>query len=294
MTPTRYAVVTPVRNEAENLPRLANSLAALPRRPDEWIIVENGSTDATATVVRDLMAHHRWIQLVEASSGSEGARALPIVLAFQTGIESVSPSSEFIAKVDADITVPFTYFDILLERFAADPRLGIVSGTCLERRDGVWVERFGTGSSVWGAARMYRRSCLEQLLPLESRTAWDWIDAAEANVLGWRTLVVRDEPFHHHRREGDREQSRWDQWSAQGHAAFYLGYRPSYLVVRALYRSVRDPAALALLHAYVRSAFRREERCRKAALVAHVREQQRLRNLTRRAAEALGRNAVGR
>lgn len=293
-TTAQYAVVTPVRDEAESLPRLAESLAAQTSSPETWVVVENGSTDETAEIAHKLASRHRWIRVVDAAAGPEGERARPIVLAFQAGIAALSPRPQFIAKVDADVTLPPEYFEGLLEKLDTDRILGVVSGTCFEQHDGAWLERFGTGSSVWGAARVYRWTCLEQLLPLENRTAWDWIDVAEANVRGWRTAVARDQPFYHHRREGDRARTRWAQWSSQGYAAHYLGYRPSYLLVRALYRSLRDPAALALVSSYAGAALLRQERCRKTALVEHVREQQLLRNLTRRATEALGRDAATR
>lgn len=293
-TAVRYAVITPVRNEAENLPRLAESLATQTRLPETWVVVENGSTDETAEVARALASHYPWLRVVDMPRTPDNERARPIVLAFETGFESLSPPPPFVAKVDADVTLPAGYFEGLLERMAIDPDLGVVSGTCLEEHDGAWRERFGTGSGVWGAARVYRWTCLEQLLPLEERTAWDWIDVAEANVRGWSSTVARELPFYHHRREGDRARTRWAQWSSQGQAAHYLGYRPSYLFVRAIYRSSRDPAALALIYAYARASLRRQDRCRKSALVAHVREQQLLRNLTRRATEALGRNAATR
>jgi hypothetical protein len=59
-------------------------------------------------------------------------------------------------------------------------------------------------------------------------------------------------------------------------------------MIRALYQSVRDPAALAMLSAYAGAGVHRSERCQKPALIAHLREQQRLRSLGRRAAEARG------
>ena len=46
----RYAVITPARNEADNLPRLAESLRSQSVPPLVWLIVDNGSTDATADI----------------------------------------------------------------------------------------------------------------------------------------------------------------------------------------------------------------------------------------------------
>jgi hypothetical protein len=69
----------------------------------------------------------------------------------------------------------------------------------------------------------------------------------------------------------------------------YLGYRPSYLAIRAAFKGVRDPAALGLLSGYVDEAVHRRPRCPRTGVTAWVREQQRWRRLARRASEARGR-----
>lgn len=288
MTARSYAIVTPVRNEAENLQRFVESVASQTVTPEVLLLVENGSSDATRELASQLASAHPWVRMTDAAAGAGPERAVPIVTAFNAGLAALAALPEVIAKLDADVTLPPWYFERLLEELDREPGLGVVSGTCFERDGDTWRERFGTGASVWGAARAYRETCLSQLLPIEPRTAWDWIDVAEAQLRGWSTRVIRDVPFYHHRREGEHAPTRWAQWSAQGRAAHYLGYRPSYLVVRALYQSVREPAALAMLSAYAGAEVRRSKRCQKPALVASLREQQRLRNLGRRAAEARG------
>ena len=47
------SLIITVRNEAESLPRLLDSIAAQTRAPDEIVIVDGGSTDATLAVLRD-------------------------------------------------------------------------------------------------------------------------------------------------------------------------------------------------------------------------------------------------
>ena len=198
-------------------------------------------------------------------------RGAPIVAAFHHGLASLDGAVPIVGQLDADLTFEADYWQRLLEALEADERLGIVSGTCLELHDGRWEERFGTGASVWGAARLYRRECLDEVLPLEPRTGWDAIDVAVANTRGWETRVFRDVPFRHHRREGSREQSRWSSWAAQGRVSHFLGYRPSYLAIRAAFKAVRDPAALGLLGGYAGEALHRRPRCSRPGVVAWVR-----------------------
>jgi GT2 family glycosyltransferase len=264
-------------------------MAAQTVLPDPWVLVENGSSDSTPELAAALAGRHSWLRVVTIAPPPAMERGGPIVHAFHEGLTSLDELPEAVAQLDADLTFPRDYFERLLRALEENERLGIVSGTCYEQQDGEWRERYGTGGNVWGAARIYRRACLEQVLPLEPRTGWDAIDVAEANALGWETRILRDLPFYHHRREASRERTRWAGWTQQGRVSHYLGYRPSYLLLRALFRAARDPTALGLLAGYAGAVIRRDRRSPRPETRAWVRRQQRLRNLARRSAEARGR-----
>ena len=68
-----------------------------------------------------------------------------------------------------------------------------------------------------------------------------------------------------------------------------MGYRFWYLALRALHHARRDPAALAMIAAYLRCALRRSERYEDRDVRSYLRTQQQLRRLPLRALEALGR-----
>jgi glycosyltransferase involved in cell wall biosynthesis len=277
-----YGIVTPARDEAARLPELARCLAAQTRRPAHWVVVDDGSTDATSDLAASFGA------TVVRLRGRTGARGGPVVRALTTGLQALD-DVDVVVKVDADVTFEPDYFERLVAAFAADPELGMASGSCWEHEGGGLRQRFGAGMGVWGATRAYRRECLRDVLPLEERQGWDEIDAARANAHGWRTQTLLDLPFVHHRVEGTRDGSRSAVWRAQGDVAHYMGYRASYVVARALFRALREPSALALLTAYASAALRRAPRLADEAAVRHVREHQRLRRLPRRALQALGR-----
>jgi poly-beta-1,6-N-acetyl-D-glucosamine synthase len=287
-----YAVVTPARDEAENLPRLASSLAAQTVRPVAWKIVDNGSTDATLEIARDLAAEHDWVHVLSLPGTSSADRGAPVVRALQAGIAALDPAPpEILVNVDADISMEPDYFERLLARFDADWSLGIASGSALELQRGDWRQRYVTGTTVWGASRAYRWECLQELLPLEERVAWDGVDEFKANARGWRTVAFEDLPFRHHRREGERDGSAWRARRNQGHAAYYLGYRPWYLVLRSLWNSRREPAALGMIWGYAVAAANREPRNSDPESRAYIRSQQSPRNLRLRALEATGRRS---
>jgi biofilm PGA synthesis N-glycosyltransferase PgaC len=291
MTAQTYAVITPVRDEAENLARLADCMQAQTIQPDAWVIVDNGSVDDTLELAERLAAVHDWIRAITAEPADVARPGAPIVRAFNVGLAQLDVLPDVVVKLDADVSMGDDYFERILAAFTADPRLGIAGGACFELRDGVWEETFVTGDAVRGASRCYRRECLEAVSPLEERVGWDGIDELKANLLGWKTRLLRDVPFRHHRRVGERDGSSTARWRRQGEGAYYMGYRFSYLTLRTLHHAVRQPAALAMIRGYAGAAVRREPRCADDAVRDYLRDQQRLTRLPSRLLEAYGRRS---
>jgi biofilm PGA synthesis N-glycosyltransferase PgaC len=282
-----YAVITPARNEAANLPRLARALGAQTVRPLEWLLVDNESTDDTAAVARELP--YGPTRIVVAAGQRVPTRGAPVALALMVGFEALgSDLPDVVVKLDADTSMAPEYFERLLAEFEADPRLGIASGTCYELEDGDWVARHATGGSVRGASRAYRRECLGDVLPLEARTGWDGIDELKAAGKGWRTTSFAHLRFDHHRPLGGRDNRRPQQPFEMGRTAHFSGYRFYYLALSAAFRARRNPAELAMIAGYVSAAVRREPRCSDPAAIAAARSQQGLRELPLRVREALG------
>ena len=283
-----YAAITPARDEAENLPRLADCLTRQTVRPAEWLVIENGSTDATPEILEQLASAHAWVSYLQIDGAARAVRGAPIVRALHTGIGALRTSPDVVVAVDADVSFEPDFFARLLEEFEDDSRLGIASGSGYEHRGGRWRQRHLTGTTVWGATRAFRSKCLTEILPFEERLGWDGVDEFKANSRGWRTRVIRDLPFFHHRQEGERDRSRWHARLQQGRVSWYVGYRLYYVVLRAVFNLARDPGALGLAAGYLGAAIRRRPRIEDPSVRAYVRQQQRPSRLPRRAREALG------
>jgi hypothetical protein len=210
------------------------------------------------------------------------------VRAFHHGLELVPPDSDIVVKLDADISMEPGHFDRLLGEFERDERLGIAGGAAYQQdADGRWRQHHGTGPGVRGAARAYRRACLDDVLPLEERMGWDTLDLVKAETRGWAVRLVPNLAFRHHREEAERDPSAYFRWRNQGAAAWYMGYRMSYIFVRTAFRMRRDLAAVGIAHGYLSSALRREPQIGDAAVRSHVRSRQRLRELPLRLREAV-------
>jgi glycosyltransferase involved in cell wall biosynthesis len=258
-----HLIVTPARNEADNLERLAESLAAQTWRPRAWLIVDNGSTDGTPDVVRELARIHEWIGLISTPSDPNPIRGRSSVRAFNEGVMSVGMHDDFVTGLDADVSFGPDYFDSLRQEFRKNSKLGIASGSCYEHDGEEWQPVHVTHPNLRGAALTYRQECLADLLPLEARHGgWEAIGIIRARARGWETAMFPDCLYFHHRPTGARDASLFASYTEEGEGAYYMWYRPSYLLLRTLYRTLarREPAATGLAWGYARAALGRKPR----------------------------------
>lgn len=285
---TTHVVVTPARNEADNLRRLGACLVEQTWRPTKWIVVDNGSTDETGDVVRELAHNHSWIELQSIGAPESVARDMGGVRAFNAALATENIRADLITNLDADVSFDSAYFGSLRRHFEERQRLGIASGLCYEPRGDHWRPVNVTHPHLRGAARTYRRECLAELLPLEERLGWDGIDAILANVRGWETGTIRTLKYLHHRPTGSRDASRFSRLAEQGSVSYYMWYRPSYLLLRTAYRILadRDVLTAGLAWGYLRSAARQGARHPEPAVREFVHRNQSFANLARRAREA--------
>jgi biofilm PGA synthesis N-glycosyltransferase PgaC len=271
----RYAIVTPVKNEEKFLPEMIDSVVNQTVRPREWIIVDDGSTDRTVVIIQRAVATHEWIRCVRIDHaggrqpGGEGA--LP------TGLRLLDLSTcGFFARLDADISFQPDYFEKLFDEFRNNPRLGIATGVCWARQGGRLVEEKHPRFHTRGPLKTYRVACFEQIGSLERVLGWDIVDEARANMLGWQTRSFRHLRVIH-QRPTQTAGGRLKGCRNVGHAAYFTGYHPLFLLARAVNTMPRRPyvlggifVGLGYLHGYVA----RKPQVNDPALIRYVRQQQ--------------------
>jgi len=240
-------------------------------------------------VAQQLAEQHDWLRVIALAGEAVPTRGGPIARAFQAGLTALDPPPDVVVIVDADVSMEPDYFARLLEKFALDATLGIASGSRFEHDGQSWLRHNATGVTVEGQCRAYRWACLPDVLPLDDSMGWDGIDAIKANLRGWSTGTFLDLGFRHHRLVGTRDGSRAKAWASEGRGAYYMGYRPYYLVFRALHHARREPGALGMIWGYASEAMRRAPRCADREVVDFLRSEQSIGRFARRVREATGR-----
>lgn len=205
-TRPKLLVVTPARNEGEHLGAVVSAMAAQTVLPDEWRIVDDGSTDATRNIAMAAAERYSWVRwsaLHDGLKAGDGLAAGRPARAFSVGVRAAAVDWEFVAKVDADVELPPDYFAVLLERMLADESLGIVGGTLIEPDVHGSERRIAVPSQhVPGALSLYRRSCFEQIGGVSGGLGWDTIDETLARMRGFRTRSYDDVTARHRRQTG--------------------------------------------------------------------------------------------
>ena len=201
----RLLVISPVRNEAEHIERVARAMSAQTRPPDAWIVVDDHSTDGTREILAGLEAELPFLQVRSSTTFAQPVRDRLAVAAeacaFNGGLHSVPwRSYTHISKLDGDIELPPRYYELLLAEFERDPELGLAGGMLLERTPSGWeIDAAPADYHVRGALKCYTLACFEAIGGIREALGWDTMDEVYARMHAFRTRSVGHLVGRHHR-----------------------------------------------------------------------------------------------
>ena len=245
--PLTYALVTPARNEAEFIAATIQSVVAQTVRPTRWIIVSDGSTDSTDDIVRQYAAQHAWIELARMPEHRDRQFAAK-AHCFNAGYARLAGVAyDIVGNLDADITLPTDYFELLLEKFSLHPRLGVAGTPFVEKRDRpgqhTYAHGFANLEHVSGACQLFRRDCFETIggyVPVKGG-AIDWIAVTTARMKGWQTRTFTERVCYHHRVLGTGNNRAWAVPFHYGRKAYYVGGHPLWAILRGFFQMKNRP-----------------------------------------------------
>ena len=86
-----YVLISPCRNEADYMRETLDTVVAQTLRPALWVIVDDGSSDATPRILAEYAARHDWIRIVTRKDRGHRAVGPGVIDAFYAGYETIRP-----------------------------------------------------------------------------------------------------------------------------------------------------------------------------------------------------------
>jgi glycosyltransferase involved in cell wall biosynthesis len=284
----RIAIVSPCRDEARTLERTIACVRAQTVLPALWIVVDDGSRDATPEILRRAAAELPWLRVVQRADRGYRALGGGVIDAFYAGLEAVDVPYDYIAKLDVDLEFGPRYFERILEHFERDSRLAGASGKVFRHEDGREVEEFMIDEMVAGPFKLYRREAFEAIGGFVRELMWDGIDFHRARMLGYRTASLPDAELRiqHLRLMGSSDRSIYRGRLRWGRGQWFMGSAFPYVAASGLFRMREKPyviGGLLIIVGYLAAAVRGLPRYADEAFRAELRRWQygRLRGLLR-------------
>jgi len=237
-------IVSPVRDEAKLIQQTLDSVVAQTVRPQEWVIVDDGSTDNTVEIVEAFAQRYPFIHLVRHEN--RGFRKLGggVVAAFKFGLTKIrSPEFAFVAKLDGDMSFGPRYLEKMFERFDHNPKLAAVSGKVFRPENGELIEEAIIDEHVAGQFKLYRWDAYQDIGGFVEEVLWDGIDVHTARMKGWDTCSFMDPDalLYHHRLMGSSDKNVLRGRLRWGRGLYFMGYHPLYTIASGLFRMREKP-----------------------------------------------------
>lgn len=237
----RYCLISPCRDEAMYARRTLETVTSQSVPPALWVIVDDGSTDETPRILEEYVRRFDYIKVLRREDRGTRSVGPGVIDAFYAGLETVDLQGfDYLCKLDLDLELPPRYFELLMERMEANPRIGNASGKPYfrETRTGRLIsERCGDETSV-GMTKFYRVQCFRQIGGFVRAVMWDGIDCHRSRMKGWIACSWDQEElrFIHLRPMGSSQKGILTGRSRHGSGQYFMGTGPLYMAISSVYR----------------------------------------------------------
>lgn len=250
-------------------------------RPARWIIVDDGSTDETPTILSEYAQAYPWITIVTRANRGHRSVGPGVVDAFYAGYETINPDDyDYLCKLDLDLRLPERYFELLMRRMRNDPRIATCSGKAyVEERGRLLNERHGDDTSL-GMTKFYRVDRFKAIGGFVREVMWDGIDCHLCRMHGW-VACSWDDPelrFVHLRPMGSSQRGILTGRMRHGRGQYFMGTGFVYMTASALSRFREKPyvvGGLAMLWGWLLGALAHHPRYSDRGFRAFLRAYQR-------------------
>ena len=239
---TKYIIISPVRNEEKYIAKAIKAVINQNIKPLEWIIVNDGSTDSTKTLIEEYIINYPWIRLINLDDRGYYYPGTGVVNVIKKGFENISRNEwDYLVKLDCDISLDNNYFENIFNEFKKNPKLGIASGAVYFVENNTEVKEKSQNDHPWGASKIYLRNCFEDINGWKPIPGWDLADLLAAQMKGWDTRCFDQYKIYHYRKTGTRRTDITKGMFLLGRFHYRYGYGIFYTFMKSIYRITEKP-----------------------------------------------------
>ena len=277
-----YIIITPAYNEADYIERTIKSVIAQTALPKKWIIVDDGSTDDMAKTVKHYASEYDWIEYFRREKVPAQSYYGSNVYAIMEGYLAVKQDIfDYIAILDADITLPKDYYEKVIARLGQDEKLGVTSGVYMDLVDGKLRKILNDRRSTPKAIQVFRRECFDMIggfKPLKYGGE-DTCSCVMARMAGWKSWSFADISVVHNRPVGTGHSSNLLKIRfRQGVNEYFLATQPLFLMIKSLRRCFKERplllGGLVRIAGFLYGYFMKEDRQISKDMVKFIQQEQ--------------------
>ncbi|AKB25963.1 Glycosyltransferase [Methanosarcina sp. MTP4] len=241
-----YIIVTPCKNEEDNILQLGESIINQTIQPKLWVVVDDGSTDSTPRLLETLTSRYDWIRVNVLGNGKRDlsfhyAEVVNDGLNLALGIsEENGISCKYIGLIDADMILYTDFFEKIMGKFESNSKLGVASGSVVYQKGEKKVFEKGRDNLPIGGLRVWRKECFLDTGGFPISYSADSVSNVIATLRGWDTVKYRD-IIGIQTRETSSAEGMWKGFKTKGKSDYYRDYHPAYIIFKFLKYTFRSP-----------------------------------------------------
>lgn len=263
-----YILITPCKNEGENLPKLIQSIVSQTIKPVIWVIIDDASTDNTPQISKEAAEKNDWIKILRYEEATKRDLGLHLAKIMSNGFDMAidycknkNIEYEYLGNVDGDISLEYTFFHNLMREFEKDLELGIASGGLRVTINNKLTNVKGLSiDEPSGGHILIRRKCFEDCDGIPQSYAFDAVIKAKARLNGWKNKRFEDN-IATESRDASSAEGYVKGFLHTGKILHYLNFHPLHVFAWGILRSLRRPyyGGIMIIAGYLNSLLKRDE-----------------------------------
>ncbi len=290
-----YNLISPVKNEEENINDLAKCVIDQSQKPQAWVIIDDGSTDSTPELLKKLCVEYGWIHSFRMSEKSERTFGKHFAKVLSTGFDKslkISNRVKYLAKADADARFHDETFERIINEMEKRPDLAIASPNLMTLKKSIDVSALKQPQRIlndknlviyssenrvdepFDEIRIYRKSFLNEIGGFPITDASSDIIHAKAIMNGYEVAHIEDVWGCLVRETNTTLENMYEMGKFHGYRAYIQYYHPLMLLARIFFCMFSKPVyGIGHISGYLQAFINQEERINDPDVIEYYRKE---------------------